>query len=139
MIYVYIILGVAVLVITVLALIGMKVKRQEKKIREQLGLDDTTNPEEVKKAIERFKKKNFMTNKAVRDEFLKSKGYTVLVKLAKRPKRPKQLTGFQMAMYRFRKLKLEDKIEIYPALRNKFSIPYYEIRKTVSEQIRGIE
>lgn len=139
MIYVYIALGIAVLVITVLALIGLKVKKQESEIIKQLGIEDTTSPEELKKAIKRFKRKQFMTKKEVRDEWLKSKGYTVAPKIKPKEKRPKQLTGFQMAIRRFIKLKSEKKIEIYPAKRNKYGIPYYEIRKTVAQQIRGIE
>lgn len=91
MIYVYITLGVAVLVITVLLLIGLNVKRQEKKLRKQFNLDDTTTPDELKKAVERFKKKNLMTKKQLRDEWLGSKGYTVRPKPIKKLKSPNYL------------------------------------------------
>lgn len=146
MIYIYITLGVAVLVITVLALVGRNVKRQEKKLREQFNLDDTTTPEELKKAVERFKRKNLMTNAQRIFEWLSSKGYThrpayMKIPISPQPhQRPKsKLSSYEKAVMLFSKLKREKRIEIYPAKKNKFGIPYYEIRKTVAQQIRGIE
>ncbi len=149
MIYIYIALGIAVLAITILALIGLNVKKQERKIRKQLGLEDTTSPKELEKAIKRFKRKQFMTKKEVRDEWLKSKGYSVRftkkekdqLKITREKKklREKPLSDFQSKVRTFMKLKYEDKIEIYSALKNKYGIPYYEIRKTLGEQIRGIK
>ena len=150
MIYIYIALGIAVLVITILSLVGLKVKKQEREIRKQLGLEDSTTAEELNKAVAKFKQTQLdRSHKEKRDRWLASKGYSVRftkkekdqLKITREKKKLRQepLSDFKFQVLRFVKLKYEDKIEIYSALKNKYGIPYYKIKKTVGEQIRGIE
>lgn len=150
MIYIYITLGVAVLVITILALIGLKVKKQAKKIKEQLGLEKSTTKDELDKAIAKFKftqrQKQF---KDERDKWLKSKGYSVRYNSVEKEELKiirekhsswrKPISSYVSMVRRFMKLKHEKKIKIYYMVHDKFGIPYYEMRKTVAQQIRGIE
>jgi len=139
MIYVYIIVGIAVLIVALLGYLGWKTKRVEARLKKKLGLDKSTTKEEFDKAVAKFTmKQKQLQNTLTRNIWLASKGYTVPIKREYNPKRPKPLSGFVMALKRFRKLKFQNKIEIYPAKRDKFAIPYYEIRKTAGEQIRGI-
>jgi len=135
----YIIIAVAIVIITILAFIGLKVQKQKKALRKKLGLQKSTTKEELDVAIKRFTtKQRQLANTEQRNLWLKSKGYTVKENSTKKKNRPKPLTAYQMAVNRFIKLKREGKIEIYYALHDKFGIPYYEIKKTLGQQIRGV-
>ncbi len=110
--------------------------------------DDITK-REVKKMEEIVQKmEGSRTNKQKRDWWLMLKGYKVrhnsqqkqelIERRVKSSFRENPLSSYASQVKRFMILKFDKKIEIYRAKKNRQGIPYYEIRKTVTEQLSKI-
>lgn len=88
------------------------------------------------------------TNKQKRDWWLFKKGYTVrhdskqkqelIERRVSKSLRKEPLSSYASQVKRFMILKFKNKIEIYRGKRNRQGIPYFEIRKSVKQQVSTI-
>ena len=78
-----------------------------------------------------------LTNKQKRDLFLYKKGYTVPHKRKASKKKVVHVSAYNRAIKTFYKLKRENKINI-KSYRNKWGVPFYDLKKTPLEQLSVI-